>query len=210
MNQRKKKFQKLKNTNISMKKTCIFNEFLEFNIYNQKLSFNSSLTEECQKGCFLLIAYYSHISNSFGSYDRTDINIHYYSTFIPYETESIDIEIQGRNILAYFQEGVAQINTQNMDNNIKKLFDKRQDKMIIRLNKMDTEFDSFKGKYISFAFKKDINDTYSYYYFRVLHKNSENKYMINPLDMNKENFCETKNNKCYFLLKNNIKTHQIK
>ena len=34
--------------------------------------------------------------------------------------------------------------------------------------------------------------------------------MINPLDMNKENFCETKNNKCYFLLKNNIKTHQIK
>ena len=48
--------------------------------------------------------------------------------------------------------------------------------MIITLNKMNIELDSFKGKYISFAFKKDINDTYSYYYFRVLQKNSENKY----------------------------------
>ena len=42
----------------------ISNDFLEFNINNQKLSFNSSLTEECQKGCFLLIAYYSNISKS--------------------------------------------------------------------------------------------------------------------------------------------------
>jgi hypothetical protein len=93
-----------------------------------------------------------------------------------------------------------------MDNNNTQLFDKCQDdKMIITLNKMDIDLDSFKGKYISLAFKKDINDSYSYYYFRVLHKNSENKYMIYPLDSNKENFCETKDNKCYFLLKNEYK-----
>ena len=141
----------------------------------------------------------------FGTYDQTPINIHYYSIFIPYETESIDIEIQGRNILGYFQEGIVQINPQNMDNNNTKLFDKCQDKMIITLNKLDIDLDSFKGKYISFAFKKDINDNYSYYYFRVHQKNAENKYMIYPLDTNKENFCETKDNKCYFLLKNEYK-----
>ena len=40
------------------------NDYLEFNIYNQKLTFNSSHTEKCEKGCFLLIIYYSNISKS--------------------------------------------------------------------------------------------------------------------------------------------------
>ena len=71
--------------------------------------------------------------------------------------------------------------------------------MIIKLNKNDIDF---KGKYISFAFEKDIEDIYSYYYFRILQQNSGNYYIIYPLDTNKENFCETKDNKCYFLLRN--------
>ena len=40
------------------------NNSLEFNIYNQKLSFNSSHIKECENGCFLLITYYSNISKS--------------------------------------------------------------------------------------------------------------------------------------------------
>ena len=39
-------------------------DYLDFNIYNQRLSFNSSHTENCETGCFLLITYYSNISNS--------------------------------------------------------------------------------------------------------------------------------------------------
>ena len=95
------------------------NDYLEFNIYNQKLSFNSSRTEKCENGCFLLITYYSNISKSleingtefsilsriwdeeefesqiniiplneyiFGFFDEYTVNIHYYSVFIPYES----------------------------------------------------------------------------------------------------------------------------
>jgi hypothetical protein len=39
-------------------------DYLDFNIYNQRLSFNSSYTKNCETGCFLLITYYSNISNS--------------------------------------------------------------------------------------------------------------------------------------------------
>ena len=62
--------------------------------------------------------------------------------------------------------------------------------------------DSFKHKYISFAFKKDINAIHSSYYFRIFQQNYKNDTIIYPLDTNKENYCETKNNTCYFLLKN--------
>jgi len=213
----------------------ISNSINKFNIYNQKLSFNSSETEKCIIGCFLLITYYSNISKSleingtefsllsriwdknesisqiidiplneyiFGSYDQTAINIHYYSIFIPYETDDIYIEIHGMNILGYTQEGITKINTTNISNNIKKLFDKCEDKMIIKLNKKDIGLDSFKEKYISLAFEKNINDIHSHYYFRILQQNPGISYMIYPLDTNKENICETQNNKCYFLLKN--------
>ena len=187
------------NENIALSK-----DYLEFNIYNQKLNFNSSHTEKCERGCFLLITYYSNISKSlkingteysllsriweeedfksqiinipldeyiFGYFDKVSVNIHYYSIFIPYETDNIYIEIHGQNILGYSKEGIIQINTQKITSNTKKLFDKCQNKMIIKLNRKDIGLDSFKGKYISFAFEKDIKDIYSYYYFRILQQN---------------------------------------
>ena len=40
------------------------NEYLDFNIYSQNLRFNSSHTEKCKEGCYLLITYYSNISKS--------------------------------------------------------------------------------------------------------------------------------------------------
>ena len=219
-------------------------DYSKFSIYNQKLSFNSSYTERCEYGCFLLITYYSNISKSleingtefsilsriwdkeelksqiiniplneyiFGDFDETNINIHYYSIFIPFDTDNIFIELHGMNILGYSQEGIVQINTSNITSNTKKLFDKFQNKIIIKLNKKDIGLDSIKGKYISFAFEKDNKDIGSYYYFRILQKNPENNYIIYPLDTNKENLCETYDNKCYFLLKNeyNVLSNKI-
>ena len=128
------------------------NNFSEFNIYNQKLSFTSSDTEKCETGCFLLISYYSRISQFleingtefsilsriwnkeelksqliniplneyiFGYLDKTTVNIHYYSVFIPNETDTIYIEIHGMNILGYYQEGIVEINTQKITGNSK-------------------------------------------------------------------------------------------
>ena len=107
------------------------------------------------------------------------------------------------NTLGYFTKGIAQINTARMAKYTKKLFEKCKNKMIIKLNPEDIGLHSFKGKYISFAFQKDINYFHSsYYYFRILLQNYENNYIIYPLDTNKVNYCETKNKKCFFLLRN--------
>ena len=83
--------------------------------------------------------------------------------------------------------------------------------MIITLKKDDIGLHSFKGEFISFAFKKDIKDISSYYYFRILQQHPESNYIIYPLDTNKENLCQTNNSKCYFLLKNeyNVLSNKI-
>ena len=210
------------------------NDFLEFDIYNQKLSFDSSYTEKCEEGCFLLITYYSNISKSleingtefsilsriwdeeelisqiihipldeyiFGSINDTLIKYHYYSVFIPFETDDIYIELHGLNILGYSKEGIGKINTNKMTSNIKKLFEDWEEKIIVKLNKEDIKLVSFKWKYISFTFEPQYEDN-SYYYFRILQEKPGNNYLVYPLDTNKENFCETKENKCYFILKN--------
>ena len=218
------------------KNDSLYNKNLKFDIYKQKLSFNSSLTENCETlRCYLLITYYSNISESldingtefsllsrvwdkeeskpqiiniplneyiFGVFDAT-INIHYYSIFIPYDTKNIYIEIGGMNILGYSHKGVVQINIKNININTTLLFDKCQNKMIVKLNGKDIGLDSFEGEYISFAFKKNSIDFHSYYNFRILQQNYRD-YMLYPLDANKENYCEVNNNnnKCYFLLKN--------
>jgi len=210
------------------------NGYLEFNIYNHYLSYNSSHTGNCEKGCFLLITYYSNISKTlgisgtefsllsrfwdeeifksqiiniplneyiFGYFDENTINIHYYSVFIPYDIDNIYIEINGWNVAGYSKKGIIQINTFKMTGKTKILFEELQNKMIIKLKQEDIGLGSFKGEYISFAFQEDIIDIYSYYYFRILQKKTEKDYIIYPLDSNKENFCETNNQKCYFLLK---------
>ena len=213
----------------------LFNDYLEFNIYNQKLSFKSSDTDHCEEGCFLLITYYSNISKSldingsefsilsriwdkdefipqlinipldeyiFGYFNETTANIHYYFAYIPYKTNDIYIEIHGMNILGYSQEGMVKINAKNETAKIKKFLVKSQNKMIIKLNKNDIGVGSFEEKYISFSFEKEINDTHLSYYFRILQQDYKNDYIIYPLDTNKENYCETIKNKCYFLIKN--------
>ena len=211
-------------------------DYLKFDIYNQKLSFNSYHTKKCKTSqCYLLMTYYSNISEYldingtefsllsrvwekgesksqiiniplneyiFGNFDGARINIDYYSLFIPYNTKNIYFEIHGMNILGYSQKGIVQINTKNMAINTKKLFDKCENNMIIKLDSEDINLYSFEGEYISISFEKNSTDIHSYYYFRILQQNSQNDFMVYPLDTNKENYCEAKDNKCYFLLKN--------
>jgi len=230
----KKKYLEVRDFPKYNENDSLSNDYLEFNIYNQKLSFSSSKTEKCEDGCFLLITYYSNIKsleingtefsilsriwdeeefesqiNSiplneyiFGFFDEDTVNIHYYSVFIPYESNNIYIEIHGNNINGFSKEGIVKINTYKLTNNSKIIFEEEYQKnKIVTLKKEDIGLKLFKGKYISFAFEQSFSD-YSYYYFRIFQSNPENDYIIYPLDTNKENYCETKDNKCYFLLKN--------
>ena len=202
--------------------------YLKFNIHKQKLILENEQTKNCKKGCFLLITYYSDISKSlkikgtefsilirilgdgsslskainiplneyiFGFFgDIINISNNYYSIYIPYETKNIYLEINGKDILNYAMKG-------NYEKRIAS--PKGKGKMIIKLNERDFGLNSFKGEYISFKIsKRNNNRIFSYYYFRILQENPGKNYLIYPLDTNKENYCETKNNKCYFLLKN--------
>ena len=106
----------------------LLKEYLQFDEYNKKLSFNSSNTKKCEDNCFLLVTYYSEQHNYlnitgneytlltrvwdeeefisqviniplneyiFGVIEDKTINVHYYSVYIPEETDNITIEIFG-------------------------------------------------------------------------------------------------------------------
>ena len=140
--------------------------------------------------------------------DNTSYNVHYYSAFIPEESNYITIEIHGENIISYAKKGVKKINAFKITDKEIQLNKKLKEKEIININKKDLDLKSFKGQYISFAFQKGDDDEQSYYYFRILQPNINN-ITIYPLDANKESLCETKifneSNACYFLLKNENK-----
>jgi len=142
----------------------------------------------------------------FGVIDSTTINVHYYSVYIPEETDYITIEILGENIISYAKKGIKKINVVKITNNTIQLNKNLEEKLIINLNKSELDLDSYKGQYISFAFKRG-NETnkFSYYHFRILQPNNNN-ITIYPIDSNKDGLCETKEingiNICYFLLEN--------
>ena len=214
------------------------NQYLQYDEYNKKVSFNSSNTNDCGDNCYLLVTYYSEQHNYinitgneytlltriwdeedfisqivniplneyiFGVIDNTTINIHYYSVYIPDESDNITIELHGENIISFAKKGIKKINTFKITQNTKQLNSKLNEKLIINLNKNELGLKSFKGQYISFAFKKGNDDQFSYYYFRILQPNNNN-ITIYPLDTNKNGLCETKkingSFSCYFLLKN--------
>jgi len=226
-------------------KAKLSNEYLQFDEYNKKMSFNSTSTKNCEDNCYLLVTYYSELPNFlnitgneytllarvwdeedfisqivniplnefiFGVIDNTTINIHYYSVYIPDDTEDITIEIHGENIISYAKKGIKKINTFKITNNTKILNKNLKEKIIINLNCKELDLNSsYKGQYISFAFKKEDDDIqFSYYYFRILQSdNNNNNITMYPLDTNKDMLCQTKsingNNTCYFLLKNDYK-----
>ena len=215
-------------------------EYLTFDEYKKKLSFDSSKTKDCEDSCYLLVTYYSAEHNylnitgneytllsrvwdeevffseiiniplneyAFGSFDRNTTSIHYYSIYIPEETENISIEMHGDNIISYAKKGIKKINVFKTTTNTIQLNKNINEKLIINLNKKKLNLDSYKGQYISFAFKRgdDEDDLFSYYYFRILQPNNNN-IIIYPLDTNKDSLCETTkingSYECYFLLKN--------
>jgi len=142
----------------------------------------------------------------FGVIDNTTINVHYYSVYIPEETDNITIEILGENIISYAKKGIKKINVVKTTDNTTQLNKNLEDKLVINLNKKELDLDSYKGQYISFAFKRGNEaNKFSYYHFRILQPNNNN-ITIYPIDSNKDGLCKTKeingNNTCYFLLKN--------
>ena len=145
----------------------------------------------------------------FGFIDNSTINVHYYSVYIPEDIENITIEIHGENIISYAKKGIKKINAFITTSKTKQLNKKFKGNIIININSHELGLQSYKGQYISFAFKKEEdNDQFSYYYFRIF-QTKNNKNIIHPLDANKESLCQTEiingSNECYFLLKNEYK-----
>ena len=147
------------------------------------------------------------------------INAHYYSIFIP-EDSDIIFEFQGRNIDALIKKGIVQINCLKkpynsilLTNGIK-LEEIEDEKLLIKLNKSELNLESFENQYFSFAFTikfddENKNTLINHYYFRIIQQNSTNNNIIYPLDTNKVNLCQTsqidQNYVCYFILKNDYK-----
>ena len=216
----------------------ISNEFdEEFNIYSQKLSFNTKDCKNISNKCYLLITYFGpyYLSNVigteytlltriwnkyefisqivniplneyvFGNFDEKSVNHHYYSVFIP-EDSNITIEIHGYEIKAYAINGIKKINAITKKDDIYDLNYNGTRGQIKSLSKDVFTLKSFKNQYISFSFFREDRklNNISYYYFRVLQPDSINNIIIYPLDSNFENLCEPdiKTNSCYFLLKN--------
>ena len=212
----------------------------EFDIYSQKLTFNTTDCKNLNYKCYLLITYsgphnlsnvigteftlltriwdkfefISHIVNIplneyiFGKFDEKSPNYHYYTVFIPEESENINIEIHGYKINAYIINGIKKINKKNNgiydidynynSNKIKK----------ISITKAYFNLNTFKNQYISFSiFRRDMrSNKTAIYYFRVLQPDPINNIIIYPLDSNVENLCIPNLvfniNSCLFLLKN--------
>ena len=141
----------------------------------------------------------------FGNFDEKSTYYHYYTVFIPEESENINIEIQGIGINGYATNRNKKINKENNDTYDLNYTDISRIKI---LKKENLKLDSFKNQYISISIlRKDTryNKT-GYYYFRVLQPDPINKFIIYPLDSNVENLCLSElifnNNLCFFLLKN--------
>ena len=154
----------------------------------------------------------------FGTFNYKSVKQHYYSVFIPENTESIIIEIQKNNNLFedidfFAKEGIVKINNYKLTEYTYKLNDlfeeKNNDKTLIELNCKLLGLNNFEKKYISLAFEEFVyNDEnfISSYYFRIIQRNSTNNFIIYPLDINKPNLCQTSliNEKysCFFVIRN--------
>ena len=231
-------------------------DFLTYYEYEMKLSFKYFQTSKCEKGCYLLITYYSktlhfqylnyikggeytlyariwdreefspQIINIpmneyiFGTFDPQSINNHYYSIFIPDNIDDIIIEIQKNmlydDIYILSKKGIVKINSyMPYDDTLllsKCLEEDPNDKILINLNCKEFGFDNFEKKYISFCFKTSDYYEFISYYFKIVGKSPEDNFLINHLDINKPNLCETtkinendEKYSCFFLINNQYK-----
>ena len=142
----------------------------------------------------------------FGSFDRGSITHHYYSIFIPNDTDKIVIQLEANYIDCFIGEGIVKLNTLKNIEEIKNL-NIINNTNVLELTKENLKLD-FKNKYITLALrsKNYFEETFSFYIFRILYfKEKETIYY--PADSNFGNLCLPKleNNKyyCNFILKNN-------
>ena len=149
----------------------------------------------------------------FGSFYKGSITHHYYSIFVPNDTNKIIIQLEGNYLDGFIGEGITKLNTiKELDQIIN--LNIINETNVIELTKDNLNFD-FRNRYISLAFrsKNFFEDIFSFYNFRILYlKKDEELYY--PLDSNFGNLClakkvpsnkEPSNNKyyCNFILSNN-------
>jgi len=142
----------------------------------------------------------------FGYFEEDSIKHHYYSLYIPNDTESIIIQYEGKSIEGFIGFGKRKLNTLRKLNNEYNL-NLTENQMIIQYykNKLN-ELQIY--NYICFTFRKKFyfKKALSIYYFRIMFLKKGENNIIYHLDSNIGNFCSPKKEKdkyyCYFLLKN--------
>ena len=138
-----------------------------------------------------------------GSFDTSSINIHYYTVYIPDNSTNIVLELHFNNIIAFAQKGINNFNVFKLISFIKI----ESGDLVINIYPTDLQLDHFAGQYITFAFSSYTNYLQidnTYYYFRILQKQSFNDNLIYPLDTTKINTCEptviNQISSCFFVI----------
>ena len=141
-----------------------------------------------------------------GSFDEHSITHHYYSIFIPEDTEKIIIQIESNYLDAFIGEGITKLNTIKILKEIVNL-DIYKNQEVFILSKDNMKF-NFTNNYISLALRsKDFfEEIFSFYYFRILYL-KKGEILYYPLDSYIGNLClpEEENEKyiCNIVLENN-------
>ena len=121
-----------------------------------------------------------------GAFEKDSITYHYYSIYIPDDTEKIIIQLDGNYIDAFVGEGRKKINARKIresDMNLKLV----ENQNVIILNRTQLKV---KNKAISFAFraKSDLYDIFAFYHFRVLYIEKDET-IYYPMDSQLGNLC---------------------
>ena len=140
-----------------------------------------------------------------GSFSQGSIAEHYYSIFIPNDTDKILIQLDGHYLDGIISEGNA---TLRAVKNAEKRLDILNNSNLFVLTQKDFEFD-FHNKYISLTLKPKnyLEDIFSFYIFRIFYL-KEKEILFYPADSDFENTClpEKENDKyyCNFIFGNNF------
>ena len=179
------------------------------NDYNQIVGFEYTLLtriwdEEEISPQIIDISFNEYI---FGYFEDNSINHHYYSLYIPNDTESIIIQYEGKSIVGFIGNGKRKLNTLKILNNTHNL--NLTENQMIRQYNINELKELTIYNYISLTFRKKFyfKKIFPIYYFRILLLKKGENNIIYPLDSNIGNFCAPKKEEnkyyCYCLLKNN-------